>query len=174
MISYQELVKKPRAFKSITGLGVDEFEQLFEKLVPVWVEHEHHRLDRPDRKRAIGGGRKYTLRLRDRVVMVTCWLRLYLNTEAMGFFFGVDKSTVSRNCRRLLTVLRALGEEVKARASNKLCGSTQTFWLSSIPLSNGYSVQVMTMTKDGTILARRRHTPVRPPLSSMNGVGFAT
>jgi IS5 family transposase len=43
--------------------------------------------------------------------MVTCWLRLYLNTEAMGFFFGVDKSTVSRNCRRLLKVLRALGEE---------------------------------------------------------------
>jgi IS5 family transposase len=111
MISYQELVKKPRVFKSITGLGVDEFEQLYEKLVPVWVEHERHRLDRPDRKRAIGGGRKYTLRLRDRVVMVTCWLRLYLNTEAMGFFFGVDKSTVSRNCRRLLKVLRTLGEE---------------------------------------------------------------
>jgi IS5 family transposase len=36
---------------------------------------------------------------------------LYLNTEAMGFFFGVHKSTVSRNCRRLLRVLRALGEE---------------------------------------------------------------
>ena len=111
MTSYQELIKKPRVFKSITGLGVDEFDQLFEKLVPVWMEHEHHRLDRPDRKRAIGGGRKYTLQLRDRVVMVTCWLRLYLNTEAMGFFFGVHKSTVSRNCRRLLKVLRSLGEE---------------------------------------------------------------
>jgi IS5 family transposase len=111
MISHQGLVRKPRVFKSITGLGIDEFEQLYQKLAPVWMEQEHHRLDRPGRKRAIGGGRKYSLSLKDRLVMVTCWLRLYLNTEAMGFFFGVDKSTVSRNCRRLLKVLRTLGEE---------------------------------------------------------------
>ena len=90
MISYEKLASKPRAFKSITGLDIDEFERLFEKLVPVWVDHERSRLNRPDRKRAIGGGRKYTLKLRDRLVMVMCWLRLYLNTEAMGFFFGVD------------------------------------------------------------------------------------
>lgn len=111
MISYQELAEKPRVFKSITGLDIEEFERLFEKLVPVWVAEERKRLDRPGRKRAIGGGRKYALKLRDRLVMVMCWLRLYLNTEAMGFFFGVDKATVSRNCRRLLKVLRMLGEE---------------------------------------------------------------
>lgn len=111
MISYQKLFEKPRVFKSITGLDIDEFERLFQKLIPVWAEHERTRLGRPDRKRAIGGGRKYKLELRDRLVMVMCWLRLYLNTEAMGFFFGVDKATVSRNCRRLLKVLRTLGEE---------------------------------------------------------------
>jgi transposase len=111
MISYEKLAKKPRVFKSIIGLDIDEFERLFQRLVPVWVEHERSRLDRPDRKRAIGGGRKYALKLRDRLVMVMCWLRLYLNTEAMGFFFGVDKSTVSRNGGRLLRVLRVLGEE---------------------------------------------------------------
>jgi hypothetical protein len=111
MISYQKLSEKPRVFKSITGLNIDEFEQLFQKFVPVWVEHERERLARPDRKRAIGGGRKYTLELKDQLIMVMCWLRLYLNTEAMGFFFDVDKSTVSRNCRRLLKVLRTLGEE---------------------------------------------------------------
>jgi hypothetical protein len=111
MISYEKLAKKPRVFKSITGLSIEEFEQLYQKFAPVWVEHEHQRLRRPHRKRAISGGRKYTLELKDQLVMVTCWLRLYLNTEAMGFFFGVHKSTVSRNCRRLLKVLRALGEE---------------------------------------------------------------
>lgn len=111
MISYQELVKKPRVFKSVTGLNIDEFDQLLQKFTPTWIEHEHNRLNRPDRKRAIGGGRKYTLPLRDQLVMVMCWLRLYLNMEALGFLFGVDKSTASRNCRRLLEVLRALGEE---------------------------------------------------------------
>jgi IS5 family transposase len=111
MISYEKLVKKPRVFKSITGLSMEEFEQLYQRFAPAWVEHERQRLGRPNRKRAIGGGRKYALKLKDQLVMVTCWLRLYLNTEAMGFFFGVDKSTVSRNCRRLLKVLRALGDE---------------------------------------------------------------
>jgi IS5 family transposase len=111
MISYEKLAKKPRVFKSITGLSIEEFEQLYQRFAPVWVEHEHQRLKRPHRKRAIGGGRKYALKLKDQLVMVSCWLRLYLNTEAMGFFFGVDKSTVSRNCRRLLKVLRALGDE---------------------------------------------------------------
>ena len=40
MISYQELAEKPRVFKSITGLDIEEFEQLFGKLVPVWVAEE--------------------------------------------------------------------------------------------------------------------------------------
>ena len=89
MISSEKLAKKPRVFKSITGLSIEEFEQLYQRFAPVWVEHERQRLKRPHRKRAIGGGRKYTLELKDQLVMVTCWLRLYLNTEAMGFFFGV-------------------------------------------------------------------------------------
>jgi IS5 family transposase len=111
MISYEELVKKPQVFKRITGLNIEEFEQLYQRFAPAWDEYEHQRLAYSKRKRAVGGGRKYTLELKDRLVMVTCWLRLYLNTEAMGFFFGVHKSTVSRNCRRLVKVLRALGEE---------------------------------------------------------------
>jgi len=110
MISYEVLAQKPRVFKSVTGLSVDEFDRLFRKFVPKWVEQEYARLSRPDRKRAIGGGRKYTLGLKDLLVMVLCWLRLYLNMEALGFFFGVDKSTASRDTRRLLKVLRLLGE----------------------------------------------------------------
>ncbi len=111
MIRYEELAKRPRVFKSLTGVDMEEFNRLLQKTESVWEEHERRRLSRSDRKRAIGGGRKYELALRDRLIMVMCWLRLYLNTEALGFLFGVDKSTVSRNTHRLLKVLRALGEE---------------------------------------------------------------
>ena len=89
MISYQKLAKRPRAFKSLTGLDIDEFERLFKKLAPARAKSEYQRLNRPDRKRAVGGGRKYKLELQDQLVMVMCWLRLYLNVEALGFFFGV-------------------------------------------------------------------------------------
>lgn len=111
MISYQALIQKPRVFKSVTGLERAEFDRLFQKFLPVWVEQERERRDRPGRQRAIGGGRRYKLILQDRLIMVLTWLRLYLNTEALGFFFGLNKSNVSRNCRRLLQVLRTLGDE---------------------------------------------------------------
>jgi hypothetical protein len=111
MITYDKLKQKPRAFRSITGMSTTEFDELYQKLIPVWARSERERLSHPDRKRAIGGGHPYTLRLRERLLMTATWLRLYLSTEALGFFFDVDKSTASRNTRRLLPCLRQLGDE---------------------------------------------------------------
>lgn len=111
MITYDKLKQKPRAFRSLTGMSITEFDELYQKLTPVWARSEHERLSRPDRKRAIGGGHPYSLRLQERLLMTVIWLRLYLSTEALGFFFGVDKATSSRNTRRLLPCLRLLGDE---------------------------------------------------------------
>jgi hypothetical protein len=88
VITYDKLKQKPRAFRSITGMSITEFDRLFRKIIPVWTRSERERLSRPDRKRAIGGGHPYTLRLRERLLMTVVWLRLYLSTEALGFFFG--------------------------------------------------------------------------------------
>jgi len=43
--------------------------------------------------------------------MTLMWLKLYLNTDVLGYFFAVDKSTASRNTRNILTSLRQLGDE---------------------------------------------------------------
>ena len=111
MISYDELIKKPRVFKSLTGVTPAEFDDLLTKVTPIWLQQEHDRLNRPDRQRNIGGGGDYKLALRERLLMSLIWLRLYLNTEALGYFFGVDKSTASRNTRNLLPALRQVGDE---------------------------------------------------------------
>jgi len=111
MITYEELVKRPRVFKSLTGVSVPEFDELLSKVSPVWLQQEYERLNRPERQRALGGGGDYKLALRERLLMSLMWLRLYLNTEALGYFFGVDKATASRNTRNLLRTLRRLGDE---------------------------------------------------------------
>jgi hypothetical protein len=111
MITYEELIKKPRVFKSLTGVTILEFDDLLEKVSPVWLQLEYERLDRPERQRAIGGGGEYKLKLQERLLMTLVWLRLYLNTEALGYFFGVDKSTASRNTRNILPALRQVGDE---------------------------------------------------------------
>ncbi len=66
MITYDKLKQKPRAFRSLTGMSITEFDELFQKLIPVWAGSERERLSRPDRKRAVGGGHPYRLRLKER------------------------------------------------------------------------------------------------------------
>ena len=55
MIGYQKLTEKPRVFKSITGLDIEEFERLFGRLVPVWVAEERNRAARKACATTVGG-----------------------------------------------------------------------------------------------------------------------
>ena len=111
MLSYNYLAKRPSSFRNFTGISLPEFEQLMKRFVPLWQAAEGERLNRAGRQRAIGGGRKYELELRSQVVMTLVWLHLYLGTETLGILFGVNKATVSRNTRRVVAVLRQVGED---------------------------------------------------------------
>lgn len=124
-ISYQHMKRKPRLFKSFFGVTVAEFDELYAKVVPVWSTKEQERLSRRRRQRAIGGGRDYDLSLRERLLMTLMWLKLYLNTDVLGFLFAVDGSTVSRNVRNLLPTLRALGAATLGWATPPQRGQTK-------------------------------------------------
>ena len=106
MITYEQLKHNPKAFKGLTGLSLTEFDELYELFEPAWLSAEEERLNRPDRRRAIGGGAQYGLGLRTRLLMVMFWLRLYVTQETVGYFFNLHKSNVSRNGKRILQVLR--------------------------------------------------------------------
>jgi hypothetical protein len=108
MITYKKLTGTPHLFKCLTGVSVTEFEELLQKLEPVWLQTNYERLDRPNRQRGIGGGPNYKLKLRDRLLMTLILLHSALNTNTLGYFFAVDKSTVSRNTRNILPALYQL------------------------------------------------------------------
>lgn len=110
MLSYAYLSRRPSSFRNLAGISVKEFDELFQRFAPMWEQAEAERLNRRDRRRAMGGGRKYGLDLRSQLLMVLLWLHLYLNMDTLGFLFGVHKSAISRNSRRVLKVLRQLGE----------------------------------------------------------------
>ena len=40
MITYRELGKQARVFKSLTGVTVAEFDELCEKVQPIWLANE--------------------------------------------------------------------------------------------------------------------------------------
>lgn len=108
MIRYRELRRNERAFKDVTGLTVAEFEHLYGKFESAWVAAEEKRLQRASRQRAIGAGTSYRLGVKDQLLMVLVWLRLYPTTATLGYLFGVSQPTASRNSRRLLKVLKAV------------------------------------------------------------------
>jgi hypothetical protein len=112
--TYELLKQRPAAFESLTGIGVSEFDKLYHHLVPMWTDGEHERLNRANRRRAIGGGHPYSLELADQLLMSLLWLHLRLNTIALSFLFGVDKATVSRNTRRMWQILPHLNEPTLA------------------------------------------------------------
>lgn len=111
VLSYKQLCGRASSFRNLVGISVQEFDELYERFEPLWEQAETERLSRKDRRRALGAGRRYKLSLPDQLLMVLLWLHLYLNMDTLGFFFGVHKSAISRNSRRVLKVLRQLGED---------------------------------------------------------------
>lgn len=111
MVTYYGLRRNPRAFKSITGITVEEFDRLYADFEPAWIASEQARLQQGERQRAIGGGNSYKLDVETQLLLVLVWLRLYLTTATLGYFFGISQSAASRNTRRLLTILTEVSSQ---------------------------------------------------------------
>ncbi len=111
MLTLDMLLDRPEAFKSMTGLSLEEFLSLLEQVGLRYLAMVKSRVDRPDRKRAPGGGAKSRYDVADRLFMTLVWLQLYLTCEAMGVLFGARKGTVSRLIRPMLAILRDLGKD---------------------------------------------------------------
>lgn len=105
------LRKHPAVFRHLTGLTVEVFDELAAEVVPA-VESAHRAaLDRPGRKRAVGGGDTFDLATADQVLLIVVWLRQYPTNEALGFLFGVSDSTASRARTRCLPVPEKAGRD---------------------------------------------------------------
>jgi hypothetical protein len=93
-------------FRSFTGLEVSEFDSLYERVRPDYEESERERLSRPNRKREIGGGGKFKLSLRDRLLMLLVYYRLYVTFTLVGFLFDLDQSNIYRDVRYMEPLVR--------------------------------------------------------------------
>lgn len=108
---YEQLSQHPKIFPKVTGLSVAEFDDLVRDVLPRYVAAERERLQRPDRQREIGAGRNYELELRDHLLLVVVWLRIYPTGDVLGYLFGVSAPTVSRTLGRVLPLLERAGRD---------------------------------------------------------------
>lgn len=106
MITEGTLRQDPELVKLLTGLPAEVFWQLVEKAQEQAAAYEQERHQRPNRQRAVGGGRPFDLPLAIRISMLLTYLRLHITQALVGKLFGGTQSDVSRELRRLLPLLK--------------------------------------------------------------------
>jgi len=105
------LTQHPAVFRAMTGISVGEYREIVHELATPYAVAEQQRLARPARRRAIGGGRRFTLSLADQVLLTIIWLRQYPTFAVLGYLFGLDDRPASRTVARLLPLLEAVGRD---------------------------------------------------------------
>ena len=102
---FNRLSKNKSQFLKVTGLDIDRFNLLYKKVLPLWKSADSKRKFRADRVYKIGCGAQYKLHLKDRLLMVLIYYRVYTTFDFLGFIFRLDKSSVSRAFSRISNIL---------------------------------------------------------------------
>ena len=106
MLSYTKLSGNARRFKTLMGMSLQEFDLLFAKVGKAHPGAERERLSKRLRGRAIGAGRRFTLDLRNRVLLLLLHYRTYATQDVVAEVFGVGQATVSRSIDQIAPVAR--------------------------------------------------------------------
>jgi hypothetical protein len=104
------LSQHPRVFRSMTGLAMEEFNDLLDESSPFFEASEAERLARPDRRRAPGAGHPWGLDYGNGMLLTLIWLRQYPTGVVLSYFFGISESSVRRTVARFLPALEAAGQ----------------------------------------------------------------
>jgi DDE superfamily endonuclease len=106
MFTAESLRQYPGLVKALTGLPAEEFWALVAEVTGRWAEDQRARRERPDRQRAVGGGRRCKQGLALRVAVVLTYVRLHVPQAVVGLLFGTSQAEVSRELREVLPALR--------------------------------------------------------------------
>lgn len=115
MMRYNNLKQRPRHFLSFTGLTVSEFDKLVQDNRQDWQEQRIQRLFRnnPQRKRKIGGGRKFALpAFEDQLLLTLILTKHYCSCLLLEYLFNIDSSTVCRTSQAIMALIKKDGKYI--------------------------------------------------------------
>ena len=101
MFKHKKLAKKQKQFLSITGVTPQQFDSLSKEIQKQYKITEAKRLSKKERKRDIGAGHKFNHSLKDRILMLLMYYRMYTTYDLLGMIFDLDKSNVMRDIKYL-------------------------------------------------------------------------
>jgi len=113
MITHEWLAKRPALFKNFTGLEVSEFDSFYAKAEANYDEYEKKRLEKTQkekktRKRKVGAGHPFKLLLKDRLLLLLVYYRLYISTTLAGVLFDIDQSNADKDIHKLEPLVESI------------------------------------------------------------------
>jgi hypothetical protein len=126
MFAYDTLIRYPSAFRSLTGMTRNEFDNLLVAFRAAQGRQQRDsqttRRGQP-RRRAAGAGHPHRHDDCHRLLLALVWLRVYPTYELLGFFFGLHKRNAQLNVRAVLAALDTIDDfpfDRPGRARKKL------------------------------------------------------
>jgi hypothetical protein len=101
MLNYSALSKNSSHFRNFSGLEVSEFDTLNYQITTRYSAFEEKRLQRNDRKRAVGAGHPFVLSLTDRLLMLLIYYHMYPSSTLLGYLFGLSQTSVLKSIKKL-------------------------------------------------------------------------
>jgi hypothetical protein len=113
MFAYDTLIRYPSAFRSLTGMTRNEFDNLLVAFRAAQGRQQRDsqttRRGQP-RRRAAGAGHPHRHDDCHRLLLALVWLRVYPTYELLGFFFGLHKRNAQLNVRAVLAALDTIDD----------------------------------------------------------------
>ena len=104
MLNINRALRSNRLLKALTGMSIAEFNALLPTFGDALAKTR--REQKPDRQRAVGGGRKHSLpTVREQLFFILFYLKCYPTFDLAGFFFDVDRSRTWHWVQDLLPIL---------------------------------------------------------------------
>lgn len=106
-IRYSTLKKKPRVFRQLTTLTIEEFDTLAEKLEPEWIKMEYERkTNHKNRKNSVGQGHPYFADFRTLLLLFTLYARTNCSNVLLAMLFGISEQAIYDISPKLLPLLQ--------------------------------------------------------------------
>ncbi len=106
MLNYRALSKNPPHFRNFSGLQLQEFDTLNQKINDKYPAFEQKRLKRENRKRAVGAGHPFRLSLTDRLLMLLIYYHMYPSSTLLGYLFCISQTSVLKSIRKIEPLVR--------------------------------------------------------------------
>lgn len=110
-LTYKHLSRYPAVFLRVSGITITMFEEITEKLKPLWEKEIKGAYKRP--------GRNFKRPIEDIVLMALIYYRTYTTMIWLGFLFNLNGSTVSRLINRVEPLLAKIMTINKERAMSE-------------------------------------------------------